>query len=564
MNRSHSGETSPWPIGRWIGLVVAVGVAGLLAVSVLTVGEVIPLSGEAQKMSSVSLVTLRELYGIHDVLGKQIGLVGQGVGEVDLKAIASERDQFDALSSQMDGHLSKLEALGFDKAALDELRKNNENLRGGAAEAFKNVYNFMQQAAGTAYHDRVIPASDAIAGQVRGLVAASLDSTAKQPLAILDRAAFLRDSVLVTSVLAGLAVVLLSLWIVRSHVLGPLRRITDRILGEVSEAEEGAEGLLDASRHIAEISSGQAASIEETSSSMEEIDSMIRRNAEDAGRAKTLAGETRRKADEGVALMRDMEAKMSEVQVASASLTTAMGAIEESSKGIAKILSTIDQIAFQTNILALNAAVEAARAGEAGAGFAVVADEVRRLAQSCAEAAKEVSIQIDASLEKSRNGTSACDSTNRILLGIVEQGSKVEKQLVEVAQEIRKVDEVVTGIASASSEQSLGIHQVNTAISEIDRQVQNNATEAGRVSQAGEGMRNQASALAGVTDELARLLSGAPSGPVRPISSGASRVVEADAPILMEKRIPMGAVRGASTEGPKRGLPAPGTWTGKD
>ena len=285
---------------------------------------------------------------------------------------------------------------------------------------------------------------------------------------------------------------------------------------------------------------------------------MIRRNAEDAARAKTLAGETRRKADEGVALMRDMEAKMSEVQVASASLTTAMGAIEESSNGIAKILSTIDQIAFQTNILALNAAVEAARAGEAGAGFAVVADEVRRLAQSCAEAAKEVSIQIESSLEKSHNGTTACDSTNRILLAIVEQGSKVEKQFGEVAQEIRKVDEVVTGIAAASSEQSQGIHQVNAAISEIDRQVQGSAAEAGRVSQAGEGMRDQATALSEVTDELARLLSGAASVASRPASAGALR-----SSASAEKRIPLVAMENLSHNRLKKGLPARQAWQGQ-
>jgi len=258
---------------------------------------------------------------------------------------------------------------------------------------------------------------------------------------------------------------------------------------------------------MSDLASGQAAAIEETSSSMEEIDSMIRRNSDDAAQAKTLAAETRSKADTGMELMRDMEAKMEEVQGASTSLSAAMKEIQESSNGISRILSTIDQIAFQTNILALNAAVEAARAGDAGAGFAVVADEVRRLAQSCADAAKEVTVQIEGSLAKTRNGATACESTNRVLVEIVEQAVKVERQLSEVAQDIRRVDEVLGGIASASSEQSQGIHQMNEAMVQLDSQIQGSAAEAQHVSEAGEGLRNQSVTLAGVTEELARLLS---------------------------------------------------------
>ncbi|SDU14353.1 Methyl-accepting chemotaxis protein (MCP) signalling domain-containing protein [Verrucomicrobium sp. GAS474] len=560
-----SQRESKWPIGKWIFLVVGVGIAGLLLVSALTVLQLIPLSQEARKMQAISLTTLKEFYALNDVLVKQVGIVGLATGEVNLKTIGEERTNFMALSDEADKHLQALAGLGVPPDSLRVLGEANKGFRDGAEEAFKAGLNFMQQAAGAAYHDKVVPAGETIGSELRRLVAASLESTSRQPGVILDRASTLTDSVLVTATVLIVVVFTLSLWIVRTRVLAPLRGITQQIVGAVSETEEGAEELLNASRRMSDIASSQAAAIEETSASMEEIDSMIRRNSDDAGQAKTLAAETRRKADTGMELMRDMEHKMGEVQLASKSLSTAMDEIEQSSNGISKILSTIDQIAFQTNILALNAAVEAARAGDAGAGFAVVADEVRRLAQSCADAAKEVTVQIEGSLDKTRKGTQACDSTNRILVEIVEQATKVERQLSDVVQDIRKVDEVLGGIASASSEQSQGIHQVNEAVTQLDQQIQSSATEAQRVSEAGEGMKNQALALSRVTEELARLLaqsassSASASHPAAHSSSLAqamSRAEERPASLTVARAV------ARTTAKPVSALPA-GKWSGE-
>ena len=146
-----------------------------------------------------------------------------------------------------------------------------------------------------------------------------------------------------------------------------------------------------ASQTLAEGASEQAASLEETSASLEEITSMTKRNADNADSAKALANLTRHAADTGSGDM--------------ARMTTAMDAIKISSDNIAKIIKTIDEIAFQTNILALNAAVEAARAGEAGLGFAVVAEEVRALAQrSCRPRAETATKIFEDSIEKSRQG----------------------------------------------------------------------------------------------------------------------------------------------------------------
>ena len=174
-----------------------------------------------------------------------------------------------------------------------------------------------------------------------------------------------------------------------------------------------------------------------------------------------------------------------------------MEEINTSSRKIADIISVIDGIAFQTNILALNAAVEAARAGEAGAGFAVVADEVRNLAQRCAAAAKETAAKIEDRVKKSQQGAQI--------------SADVAKSFTEIQSQVRKLDQLVAEIASASTEQSQGIVQVNTAVSRMDKVTQNNAASAEESASASEELNAQAASLQEVVGEL-QVLVGGPSG----------------------------------------------------
>ena len=207
---------------------------------------------------------------------------------------------------------------------------------------------------------------------------------------------------------------------------------------------------------------------------------MIRRNAEHANTAKTLATDTRRAADAGATGMLAMKGAMNDIKA--------------SSDTIAKIIKTIDEIAFQTNILALNAAVEAARAGEAGMGFAVVAEEVRALAQRSATAAKETALSIEDSIDKSARGAGMCRT--------------VEASLEEIVEKARQMDDLVAEIATASGEQSKGIDQVNLAVSEMDKVTQANAGSAEETASASEQLSAQAAELNASVGELVRLIGG--------------------------------------------------------
>jgi methyl-accepting chemotaxis protein len=241
-----------------------------------------------------------------------------------------------------------------------------------------------------------------------------------------------------------------------------------------TQTTEAAGEISSTSHSLAEGAGEQAASLEQTSSSLEELSSMTKRNAENAQKANDLAKHTRSAADKGI---EDMQA-----------MSVAMAAIKVSSDDIAKIIKTIDEIAFQTNILALNAAVEAARAGEAGMGFAVVADEVRNLAQRSAQAAKETATKIEGAIEKTAQG--------------VDLSQKVAGRLNEIVAKARQVDELAAEVANASNEQTQGIIQINAAVGEMDKVTQANAANAEESAAAAEELNAQAGTMKQAVSEL--------------------------------------------------------------
>ncbi len=259
-----------------------------------------------------------------------------------------------------------------------------------------------------------------------------------------------------------------------SQIKGALNSASEQLDQGFSQVAVAAEQVAAAaaeingsSQAVAEGASEQASSLEEISSSLEQMASMTKQNAGNAHEAKGLSDAARASADKGLASMQ----KLSE----------AMDKIKASSDQTAKIVKTIDEIAFQTNLLALNAAVEAARAGDAGKGFAVVAEEVRNLAMRSADAAKTTADLIQGAVRNAEGGV----ATNTEVLG----------NLHEIADQINKVSQVMDEIAAASGQQSEGIDQINLAVGQLDQVTQQNAANSESSASAAEQLAAQSAEL---------------------------------------------------------------------
>jgi methyl-accepting chemotaxis protein len=270
------------------------------------------------------------------------------------------------------------------------------------------------------------------------------------------------------------------------------RRTTQRLKDAARTLSHEAEGarratteLEVASQTLADGASAQAAALEQTGASLQEISSMTQSNASGARAAKERAAQTRGAAD----------ASATDV----AQLVKAMDELRACSDGVSHIIKTIDEIAFQTNLLALNAAVEAARAGEAGLGFAVVADEVRSLAQRSKQAAHETAEKIEDSLRKSQRG--------------VELSNQVAASLRGMMTHAREVDTLVAQIASASEDQSQGLTQLNDSVISMDKITQVNADSAAQSADASRQLAEQAEELSRTVADLQELVYGSRRDP---------------------------------------------------
>ena len=265
----------------------------------------------------------------------------------------------------------------------------------------------------------------------------------------------------------------------------PIKKAVEEMKEAANQVASASSQVSAASQALAEGSSEQAAAVEETSSSLEEMSSMTKQNANNAKQASTMMTHD---ANESYRMIGDKMTSMQEVVNASV----------KASEETAKIIKTIDEIAFQTNLLALNAAVEAARAGESGAGFAVVADEVRNLAMRSAEAAKNTASLI-------------ADSTKKIQQASV-LFEQVDGELTNNRQIAKKVTEFINEIAAASGEQAQGIDQINKAVAEMDKVTQQNAANAEESASASEEMNAQAQQMKNISYTLVNIIGGSSNG----------------------------------------------------
>ncbi len=240
------------------------------------------------------------------------------------------------------------------------------------------------------------------------------------------------------------------------------------IAANTAGVKTGASEINQASDDLSRRTEQQAASLEETAAALDEITATVKRTAEGAREARDLTTAAKSDAERSAEVVREM--------------VGAMSGIETSSKQIGNIIGVIDEIAFQTNLLALNAGVEAARAGDAGRGFAVVATEVRALAQRSAEAAKEIKGLISTSSEQVEGGVKLVGETG--------------KSLSRIAEQVTKLNALVSEIAASALEQATGLGEVNTAVNQMDQVTQKNAAMVEQSTAASHSLATEAQELA--------------------------------------------------------------------
>lgn len=337
--------------------------------------------------------------------------------------------------------------------------------QGTAGQAILNKLNPLAEVV----FDKLDKAATEVTKATNDAIIESRESTRKAKIQILVMLGVLISSILIVG------------FFFQKRLVAAFQEVAEKVLPAVLNTTQRSSEISVSSNTLSQAATRQAASIEETVASLEEMSSMVKRNAEHAQAAAEFSQQSTQAATEGGR----------EINV----LITSMRDISQSSKKIEEIIAVIDDIAFQTNLLALNASVEAARAGEQGKGFAVVAEAVRSLAQRSAEAAKEIGSIIHTSVEQTERGTQLADRSGTALNKIIEL--------------IQKLDALNNEIAVASHEQAQGIAQLSQAMSEIDQVTQTNASVAETLSENSEALAKEAHDLQDSTHELETLLKGA-------------------------------------------------------
>ncbi len=339
------------------------------------------------------------------------------------------------------------------------------------------LYDFQTKAASSLLSGESLAKFQELVDRIRGRVTDATRESVTSDSRALERTLMLCAGILVAGALAILPIALVN----TRRVAGPLGKAASSMTLSSEGMALAAAQVSGTSQTLAQDACQQAVSLEETNASLLEITAVTKHNAEASQRARVLSSQTKIEADESMAGMQEM--------------TIAMQEILASSTDIAKIIKTIDEIAFQTNVLALNAAVEAARAGEAGAGFAVVADEVRALAQRSAQAARDTSGKIAAATDTSRRG-------NHI-------SERVADKLGQIVERLREMDTLVSDVSSACCEQETRLGQVSTSLQNIEQITQRVAASAEESAASAQEMNAQSDKTKAAAKELSALVGSA-------------------------------------------------------
>lgn len=305
--------------------------------------------------------------------------------------------------------------------------------------------------------------------------------------------------------------ILLTIIVATASVRGinrALRSMVGTLMENAEQTKSSALQLEQTSHILADGASRQATALEQTSASVEEMSLMTKRNADGASDARDMADKSRLSVEDGSRQMQELLQTVDEIKSSVDKLSSAVRETQIAGGEMVKIVRTIDEIAFQTNILALNAAVEAARAGEAGAGFAVVAEEVRNLAQRSASAARETTEKIEATIRRSEQGTHLSERLVSSLGQVENKSHSVRSVFDSITAHMQELTHSVSQIAIACQEQSTGISQINEAVLNMDTLTQSNASASEETASAATQLSAQADLLKNSVGDLRRMVDG--------------------------------------------------------